>query len=117
VPCANHGKPANEVIGDEPWLKEAFIPAVKQRGAAIIKRAAPRGKAQLAQKAGVDITAVTNMTIWGNHSATQYPDFYNARINGWFNPWLTLKEKLPTPCPGETIVGEVAGLPVIPGTW
>src|SRR6478672_2359988 len=41
-----------------------------------------RGRAQLAQKAGVDITAVTNMTIWGNHSATQYPDFYNARING-----------------------------------
>jgi malate dehydrogenase len=41
-----------------------------------------RAKAQLAQKAGVDVTAVTNMTIWGNHSATQYPDFYNARING-----------------------------------
>lgn len=41
-----------------------------------------RAKAQLAQKAGVDITAVTNMTIWGNHSATQYPDFYNAKING-----------------------------------
>src|SRR3954469_17429513 len=41
-----------------------------------------RGKAQLAQKAGVDVTAVSNMTIWGNHSATQYPDFYNARING-----------------------------------
>ena len=41
-----------------------------------------RGKAQLAQKAGVDITAVTNMTIWGNHSASQYPDFYNAKING-----------------------------------
>ena len=37
-----------------------------------------RAKAQLAQKAGVDVTAVTNMTIWGNHSATQYPDFYNA---------------------------------------
>jgi malate dehydrogenase len=41
-----------------------------------------RAKAQLAHKAGVDITAVTNMTIWGNHSATQYPDFYNAKING-----------------------------------
>jgi malate dehydrogenase len=41
-----------------------------------------RAKAQLAHKAGVEITAVTNMTIWGNHSATQYPDFYNARING-----------------------------------
>src|SRR3954465_6219260 len=39
-----------------------------------------RGKAQLAQKAGVDVTAVSNMTIWGNHSATQYPDFYNAKI-------------------------------------
>ena len=41
-----------------------------------------RAKTQLAQKAGVDVTAVTNMTIWGNHSATQYPDFYSARING-----------------------------------
>ena len=41
-----------------------------------------RAKAQLAQKADVDVTAVSNMTIWGNHSATQYPDFYNAKING-----------------------------------
>jgi malate dehydrogenase len=40
-----------------------------------------RAKAQLAHKAGVEVTAVTNMTIWGNHSATQYPDFYNAKIN------------------------------------
>jgi malate dehydrogenase len=41
-----------------------------------------RAKAQLARKAGVEITAVTNLTIWGNHSSTQYPDFYNAKING-----------------------------------
>jgi len=41
-----------------------------------------RAKAQLAKKAGVDVTAVSNITIWGNHSATQYPDFYNAKING-----------------------------------
>ena len=41
-----------------------------------------RAKAQLAQKAGVGITSVTNMTIWGNHSSTQYPDFYNAMIGG-----------------------------------
>jgi malate dehydrogenase len=41
-----------------------------------------RAKAQLAQKAGVDVTEVTNMTIWGNHSATQYPDAYNAKIKG-----------------------------------
>jgi malate dehydrogenase len=41
-----------------------------------------RAKGQFASKAGVAITAVTNVTIWGNHSATQYPDFFNARING-----------------------------------
>ena len=41
-----------------------------------------RARAQLAHKAGVEITAVTTMTIWGNHSATQYPDFYNAKISG-----------------------------------
>jgi len=43
---------------------------------------ANRAKAQLAQKAGVEISAVTNMTIWGNHSPTMYPDPYNALING-----------------------------------
>ena len=41
-----------------------------------------RAKSQLARKAGVDVTAVSNVTIWGNHSSTQYPDFYNAKING-----------------------------------
>lgn len=41
-----------------------------------------RAKSQLAHKAGVDVSKVSNMTIWGNHSATQYPDFFNARING-----------------------------------
>src|SRR5262249_15735946 len=39
-----------------------------------------RARAQLAHKAGVEITRVTNMAIWGNHSSTQYPDFYNAKI-------------------------------------
>src|SRR3981081_3316607 len=41
-----------------------------------------RARAQLAHKAGVGIGSVTNMAIWGNHSSTQYPDFYNARIEG-----------------------------------
>ena len=41
-----------------------------------------RAKTQLAQKAGVHVSNVSNTTIWGNHSATQYPDFYNAQING-----------------------------------
>ncbi len=40
-----------------------------------------RARAQLAHKAGVEINRVTNMTIWGNHSSTQYPDFYNAKID------------------------------------
>ena len=41
-----------------------------------------RAKTQLAKKAGVDITAATNLAIWGNHSATMYPDFFNAKISG-----------------------------------
>jgi malate dehydrogenase len=41
-----------------------------------------RAKSQLAKKAGADPMLVTNVTIWGNHSATQYPDFYNAQIKG-----------------------------------
>lgn len=41
-----------------------------------------RAKTQLAQKAGVAVSEITNMTIWGNHSATQYPDFTNAKIAG-----------------------------------
>ncbi|MEO7934038.1 MAG: malate dehydrogenase [Chthoniobacterales bacterium] len=41
-----------------------------------------RAKSQLAIRAGVHVTSVTNLAIWGNHSATQYPDFYNAKIGG-----------------------------------
>ena len=41
-----------------------------------------RAKSQLAKKARADVTAVTNVAIWGNHSSTQYPDFENARIAG-----------------------------------
>lgn len=41
-----------------------------------------RAKSQLAAKAGVPVASVTNMTIWGNHSSTQYPDFTNAKIDG-----------------------------------
>jgi len=41
-----------------------------------------RAKSQLAKKAGVHQSDVTNVAIWGNHSATQYPDFTNAKIKG-----------------------------------
>ena len=43
---------------------------------------ANRAKAQLAEKAGAEISSVTNMTVWGNHSPTMYPDPYNAQIDG-----------------------------------
>lgn len=41
-----------------------------------------RAKAQLAKKAGVEIAAISNLGIWGNHSPTMFPDFYHAKING-----------------------------------
>jgi len=41
-----------------------------------------RAKAQLAAKSGAPVADVTNLAIWGNHSATQFPDFANARIGG-----------------------------------
>jgi malate dehydrogenase len=41
-----------------------------------------RAKSQLAAKAGVQVAEVSNLVVWGNHSSTQYPDFYNARIGG-----------------------------------
>lgn len=41
-----------------------------------------RARFQLAKKAGVDVSAVQQVAIWGNHSSTQYPDFYHAKING-----------------------------------
>ena len=55
-----------------------------------------RAIAQLAMKAGVTVDEVKNMIIWGNHSSTQYPDFYHATIKGKLAPevikednWLT----------------------------
>lgn len=41
-----------------------------------------RARSQLAKKAEVDVTDLSQMTIWGNHSSTQFPDFYNAKIKG-----------------------------------
>ena len=41
-----------------------------------------RALTQLAQKTGTSINDVTNMTIWGNHSSTQYPDIHHAKVKG-----------------------------------
>ena len=51
-----------------------------------------RAKSQLAVKARVAVSAVRNLAIWGNHSATQYPDFYHARINGQPAPQVITDE-------------------------
>src|ERR1700749_2676175 len=53
-----------------------------ERFTAMMRLDQNRAKAQLAAKAGVPVTEVTNVTIWGNHSATQYPDVYRTRIGG-----------------------------------
>jgi malate dehydrogenase len=53
----------------------------RDRWFAMTKLDENRAKTQLARKASVDITAVSNLAIWGNHSSTMYPDFFNARIH------------------------------------
>lgn len=60
-----------------------------------------RARAQLAQKAARPVTSVSKMTIWGNHSSTQVPDYFNALIDGkpvsdiiQDHPWLE-KEFIP----------------------
>src|ERR1700735_4012385 len=58
----------------------ADIPA--QRFTAMMRRDHNRAIAQVAKKTQAKISAVTNMTIWGNHSATQYPDVSHAKVNG-----------------------------------
>jgi malate dehydrogenase len=50
-----------------------------------------RAVSQLAEKCGVLVTDIKNMTIWGNHSATQYPDLHHAKVKG--QDALSLVEK------------------------
>jgi malate dehydrogenase len=54
----------------------------RERFTAMTRLDQNRAKAQLAKKSGRPVTDVTHVTIWGNHSATQYPDVYRARIGG-----------------------------------
>ena len=53
-----------------------------ERFAAMTRLDHNRAAGQLAAKAKVSVNDVTNVTIWGNHSATQFPDFFNAQIGG-----------------------------------
>lgn len=54
----------------------------RERFTAMMRLDHNRAIAQVANKLSVEIPAVTNMTVWGNHSTTQYPDLVNARVGG-----------------------------------
>ncbi len=54
----------------------------KERFSALTRLDHNRAISQLAAKTGVPVTEITKMTIWGNHSATQYPDIFNAEVSG-----------------------------------
>jgi malate dehydrogenase len=54
----------------------------RERFTAMMRLDHNRAKSQLANKLGKPVSAVTNMTTWGNHSVTQYPDLVNAKVEG-----------------------------------
>ena len=54
----------------------------KTRFTAMTRLDQNRAIAQVAKKTGAAVTDISNLTIWGNHSATQYPDLFNAKIGG-----------------------------------
>jgi malate dehydrogenase len=54
----------------------------RERFTAMVRLDHNRAIAQVAKKTGSQVADITNMTIWGNHSATQYPDVFNAKVKG-----------------------------------
>ena len=54
----------------------------KERFSALTRLDHNRAISQLAKKTGAKVTDIKKITIWGNHSATQYPDIFHAEING-----------------------------------
>jgi malate dehydrogenase len=73
------GNPANTNC----LIAQAHAPDVPaERFTAMTRLDHNRAIAQLANKLGVGVEAVTRMTVWGNHSTTQYPDLVHAEVNG-----------------------------------
>ncbi|HEV3129211.1 MAG TPA: malate dehydrogenase [Solirubrobacteraceae bacterium] len=73
------GNPANTNC----LIAKANAPDIPpERFTAMMRLDHNRAKSQLAKRAGASVKEVTNMTIWGNHSATQYPDIFHAQVNG-----------------------------------
>jgi malate dehydrogenase len=73
------GNPANT----NALIAQANAPDVpKERFTAMTRLDHNRAIAQLAEKTGATVSDITNMTIWGNHSPTMFPDLYNAKVKG-----------------------------------
>lgn len=73
------GNPANT----NSLIAQASAPDINPRQfTAMTRLDHNRASAQVAQKLGSSVAEVTKMTIWGNHSATQYPDIFHAEVNG-----------------------------------
>ena len=73
------GNPANT----NALIAQRNAPAINPRQfTAMTRLDHNRAMSQIANKTGTTINDVTHMTIWGNHSATQYPDLHEAKING-----------------------------------
>jgi malate dehydrogenase len=93
---APQGKALNEVAADDVQISVTGNPAntnaliamsnapdiPNERFAALTRLDHNRAISQLAAKLGVPVTDIRRMTIWGNHSATQYPDIFHAEVNG-----------------------------------
>jgi malate dehydrogenase len=90
------GKALNEVAADDIHITVTGNPAntnaliamsnapdiPRERFSALTRLDHNRSIHQVAAKLGVPVTAVKHMTIWGNHSSTQYPDLFHAEVNG-----------------------------------
>ena len=90
------GKALNEVAADDVRIGVTGNPAntnalialsnapdiPKERFSALTRLDHNRAISQLAAKTGAPVTDITHMTIWGNHSATQYPDLFHAEVGG-----------------------------------
>ena len=73
------GNPANT----NALIAMANAPDVpRERFTAMVRLDHNRAIAQLAMRTGAEISEITNMTVWGNHSTTQYPDLVNAKVRG-----------------------------------
>ena len=73
------GNPANT----NALIAQSHAPDVpRERFTAMTRLDHNRAIAQLAKRTGATVAEITNMTIWGNHSATQYPDLVNAKVRG-----------------------------------